>query len=485
VRNRYLAALSTYERPQTWPALLLPAAFSGLCVLRYRDEPSVSPFLFMNFVVGANLASHLRFVLCSPSGRLTPGVREAHFVVASGWVTIIAIIIPFVCSLLRFGIFGPHLSLIALVYATTAIGFVVAAPIGFVIPAAGSGVSGGSGVAWVALFLLILAMLFHEQLESVLTPPLAISESLFLLAFSTVLMGVGAKWITKFNGETTLSPEQRLLRLAGRWTALGLRGAWLLGRRIAAGFSVGFGRDESSDKARDVERRLEPFLPARNLRSLGGANPGPGESLWRRARHWNAAWRFAWTPVVFGVLFGGMLLSSFTKPSPEWPIWMMFVPYIPLAGLVPASHFWQKQNRVRFAGEFLRPYSRKQLVQAVGLVVGGSVALFLLLVVSIPLVGFWVRTGHWPSPKIVWSFVAVVAWAPLLFAAGNSNVGSFDSTLNVGLCLFLYGVFILIGVSEQDSILGWPLAWFCGIVAAVGFLALIYAYRTWLNNEVG
>jgi hypothetical protein len=473
VRNRYFAASSTYLRAR-WlldvvivPLMTFASLESG--VLRWQ---SLFLLVAANGLFGAHIALHLREIIGSPRGRLTPRTNSAHFVVAFGWMTAFSVVLPLCCSLVQLGTFGPHLTVVATALASFAFGCVAAAT---------------PGGPWSSLgfvgFVLIQRFGFDSSVS------LSNVELLLLLTGATTLLACAALRISKHDVDATQSFENRLLRRAGRITALAGYWAWIvkqkcgtaLGRSTLQGES---GTTFGAERAAYLRRLANRSHP--KLRTLGGSMPGPGEGLWRRARHWNAGWRFAWRPVTFGAVAGGYLLwSALAASNARSLAWLWTIPFLPLAVLVPGSLVSQRQTRGRLAIEYLRPFSRTQLVQAVALTVAGSMTLFVALAVSIPLVGLWIQGGPWPNRQIVWFLIAAVAWLPLFLAAGTANVASFDSTMNVGFCLFFYALYILVLFGDGDRPGGWLFAWFSALIFTVGLWALIVAYRSWLNNDIG
>jgi hypothetical protein len=160
---------------------------------------------------------------------------------------------------------------------------------------------------------------------------------------------------------------------------------------------------------------------------------------------------------------------------------MLMIHFVPLTVLFAGALLSQRPTRVRLAIEFLRPYSRTQLIRGIGLVVAGSATLFVVLSMSIPVIGLWIHGDHWPNRQIVWTFVAVLAWTPLFLAAAAANLESFESIASVIACLVLYLLYLL---GEGVNPGSWPAAWFSAVIFAFGLWALISAYRSWLNNDV-
>jgi hypothetical protein len=480
VRNRYVAAFSTYLRPR-WLLVLGVVTVWTLASLEVGGRVEVFPMMLVNMGLGCQIVLHLKEMIGSPRARVTPHSHSTHFVVAAAWLVVFAVIIPLAFSLARHGLFGPHLTYITLSLISFAIaGFFMTVPAlpGWL-----------SVLLWIALYeKLKISKLDISELVIGIPGPLSVIESLLLVVAATVFLTVTAERLTKFDAEAP-SFDDRLLRRAGRFAAIGRYWAWVFAQKC--GIAVRrFARHRHADQAIDVGTAtyLQSIAhrPRSRLRRLGGPNPGPGENLLRRARHWDAAWRFAWKPVTFGVVAGGYLFwSALAASNARSLAWLWAIPFVPPGVLVTVASVSQRQTRGRLAIEYLRPFSRTQLVQSVALVVAGSVTLFVVLAVSIPLVGLWIHGGPWPNRQIVWFIVGVVAWAPLLLAVGIANIDSFDSTLNVGFFLSFYALYVLFLISENDSLGGWSFALVSALIFTFGLWTLIFACRTWLNNDVG
>jgi len=477
VRNRYVAAFSTYWRPK-WLLVVAVVAWWTLTSLEVGGRVEFFPMMIVNMGLGCQIVLHLKEMIGSARARVTPHSHSTHFVVASAWLVVFAVVIPLAFSWARHGLFGPHLTYITLSLISFAIaGFVTTVP------------------AFPGWFFVLLSLVLYEKLgfskvEIDIPGPLSVIESLLLVAAATALLTVTADRLTKFDAEAPSSDVQ-LLRRAGRFAAIGRYWGWVFAQKCGNAVRR-FARRRQAKRALDVGTAayLQSIAlgPRSRLRRLGGPNPGPGENLLRRARHWDAAWRFAWKGVLAGVVVGGYALwwgLQASQSQARSSAWRLMILFFPLTVLLPGALLSQRPTRVRLAIEFLRPYSRTQLIRGIGFVVAGSATLFVVLSVSIPVIGLWIHGGHWPDRQIVWTFVAGLVWTPLFLAAAAANLESFESTASVIACLVLYTLYLLYLLGEGVNPGSWPVAWFSAVIFTFGLWALISAYRSWLNNDVG
>ena len=214
-------------------------------------------FFFLNFSA-LLLNGHLIGMIGSARGRITPGLAQAHLVVAAVIAGVLTVVIPLGQSLAVYGWRGPHLAVISLALAVFSISCYLpiwkrwAAVLWWLLPCAAP-ILGWKFAAW--------------------APTNA--ESLLLFPVSCAcLFGVAKRCLNLEAADMTLQGR------AG------------MDRRQALGSSF---------------HRLWVFAPAR-LRWPGRGGSAADEGLWQRAKHWDAAWWNIRLATLLGTL-GGMLLA--------------------------------------------------------------------------------------------------------------------------------------------------------------------------------
>ena len=111
--------------------------------------------------------------------------------------------------------------------------------------------------------------------------------------------------------------------------------------------------------------------------------------------------------------------------------------------------------------------------------------LFVVSALSIPLVGLWIQGGPWPNRQMTCFFIAVLAWAPLFLAASKRmSVFRFNHECQLVPVLLWARDFVdFDGRPGQSRRLAFCVVY--ALVFTVGLWAMIYAYRSWLKNDVG
>jgi hypothetical protein len=457
VRSRYREALRTYWRfPLILQAIAAVITVPVAGMILANEWPRVGnavPLVFALPWFASYLSKHLKEMLGSPRSRVTPDLHRTHLVIAAAITAVLAVVIPLLVSLVACGFRGPHLTIVAIALAAFVIPAFVAQflPIFTVVP-----------TAWAVWFL------FSGNHELEMSQSAALPRA--LLGVSAACLVMLAVRLGRFHEE-----------------ASGYSKRWLLQPLWRNRATINKDRDEV---IRYWPQLLIP-LP-RNLRALGGQSPGVGEKLLRRALHWHAAWRVGWSMVLQGIVFGGMQLVILLSLRPQSTAFFEISLFTIFAGLAPTvwlgSHFaiLQAPARARLATEFLRPFSRTEHVRAVGLVLAISVVAEALLIVAIPLAGFWLTGANslWIRQSL-WLPAAAASSVPLFFGVGTANLDSEDSFWAMFASLIAYGIFLWLLASYGNEAVGWLLLDLCAVMVAIGVAVMRASYLSWLNRDVG
>jgi hypothetical protein len=253
---------------------------------------------------------------------------------------------------------------------------------------------------------------------------------------------------------------------------------WLFQPLWGPGSAIGNSRDE----ARLQWSSFRLPLP-HNLRALGGKSPGTGESLLRRARHWHAASQVGSNMLLQGVLI--VLAIALFQGARSLGHMVSVLSFIaPLVGLAPAFVLGlQPAVRARVAGEFLRPFSRTQHVQAVGLAVVGFLVAEALEIILLPLPAFWLLASKpvW-SEQPLWPMAAGLSAIPLFLGVGLANLRESEVFWAILASWIVHPLFLWLAAWCEGE--GWLLFGLCALMAAIGFATMRGAYRSWLNRDV-
>jgi hypothetical protein len=469
-RNPYREVLLTYCRWRfVWVAVFfLPA-------LTLQGSPSrladFFPIVFPAMGVSGQLLSHLAQFFGSPRGRLTPGLGRAHFVVAGAWIAIFAVLVPFEFSLLLVDGGGQRFTIVAVSFASVALFCLFMQ---------------NSGLRWLLFGLVfLLDKLGHIPIDR----SLSWFESVGLCGLGVLsLIGAAVK-ISHFDAENTVSTERWLLQRAVRLIARTVYFVRLqFNRRVFAVGRASAGRGSRVDVDGGEELRQVPPLRAATsarLRALGGGAPGPGEGLWRRARHWAAAWQITGNMTAVGAISGGALivLDRVSARADFYWCCAILVGLLPIIAICFGAFLLFSELRTRLLVEFLRPYSREQFVQAVGLAILVALGRFILLAVAVPGIVVWLCGGLTHTGQALWFAVAVIAWLPVFLGASLANRPSWETNFWVILWLVLYGIFLILCAANAGEFESYPMALLSATLLVVGLLNLRGAYRTWLNRD--
>jgi hypothetical protein len=441
-RNPYYGVLLSYCRWRYFFGGFL-VLFTAFVVHSAREDRfDILEALFPLCVTPALLIGHLREMLEPDRSRLTPGLRRAHLVMAGFFAAIFGGTTLVATSLITFGANGPHLAVISVALTAFAIVCLLL-----------------QARATLPLILLLIIRPYRPSIDRhfILTLPPALS-CLMLASSIALLIAVGLRF-TRFEQETSKTWEQRMLHSAGRLFA---RALWRVRGRLP-----------------------DEFLAQRSFRALGGASPGAGEGLWRRASHWNAAWGIGQRSARIGMFAGCVLLTPRLYADEGNSVFAAaLLLLLPLLALIPGAIFGDPDHRSLLAFEFLRPFARPQHVRSVMLVCAASVGLFYPVPLVVPLLGDWLVHGRAPSSGVFWTAVFVCAWIPTFFGVGIANLKGWDSISCVIACCLAYGVSVIFFVTSETPH-GYPLGLFCAVMVGVGLAAARAAYRSWLNDDVG
>ncbi len=308
-RNPYFEVLRSYVR---WRfiaiAIGVPAITAMQMAHRARD---VAVLLVPFWILASPLISHLKEMLSGPRSRLTPRHVAAHFVVAGLFAGLFVGLIPLGLTWAFLGPDGPHLSIVAETFATFAVAcFVCQSPRGL------------STVVFMAAWWM-----FFEPPGRIVTVSLSMIAALLLLASSLLVLMVVA---VRFTSVSEVAGSDR--------SALELTG------RVVARVIFKFWRRPPLD-GRSYRRRFVP-LDVVNL-----ANGG----MWRRARHWDAAWSLTHQGVGSGLFIGGLILViRLLLRSVDLDLWALLLIFLPFAAYLPSVTFGEPSACFLVGGGRLR-----------------------------------------------------------------------------------------------------------------------------------
>jgi hypothetical protein len=455
VRSRYLMVLETYVR---WAfAWFVPViafwVYQGVAIVAPRDArsfPLGSDWaLFGLFVLGtfaAVLYGHLSETVGSERGRLTPGLAQAHLIVAGALVSIVTVVIPLVLSLATYGLRGPHL----------AVGGVALAE--FSIPCYLFRWNRWGDRLWQIPLAIAFTLAAPIAMRAAWFPTNAEVAGLFLISFAC-LFGVANHWL-HFD-EEKLPLRDRAGDASKSWEWAGRGFAYIL-------------------------RLLTPS----RLRRPGRRGYAVREGLWRRALHWDAGWWNIATAAQLGTLMGfpiavmSLIQAKFIHKPFELHR-SVFIIFVPLCACLPIAWVLSPPTRRYWINEFLRPYSRQQLVQAAGVAVALSALVGGSILVGIPLAAAWIMSGACPVTEAELSTLALALSGALsFFALCGANWRAPRSYLLLILVVIVYTVAVWTPVLEPNRVSHLEVT-----IRALGLLILgtgitAAAYRSWLNRDV-
>jgi hypothetical protein len=441
-RNPYFEVLRSYVR---WRFIAIAIGVPALTAMQIassaRGVLDVVGLLLPFWILAKPLVSHLQAMFSSPRAHLTPGLYRAHFVVAGLFAGLFVALVPSGLAWAILGADGPHLSIVAEALATFAVAcFCCQSPRGL------------STVVFMALWWMFL-----EPPGRIVAVSLSLITSLLLLASSLLALMVVAVRLTSVS--EAAGSDRSALELAGR---------------VVARVTFKFWRRPPLDGSR-YRRRFAP---------IDGVNP-TNAGLWRRARHWNAAWGLAHQGVGSGLFIGGLILAlRFLLRSVDVDLWALLLIFLPFAAYLPSVTFGEPSSRTLLIHEFLRPYNRRQHLQAVGLITVGSVASVLILAIGIPTLGDWVLGKEVFRRVIWWAAIAYGAWTPIFLGIGTANLDREESLTALIFSLILYGIYVLFVAAGLHESLNAVAAIAACAASAMGFVIARAAYRSWLDRDL-
>lgn len=463
------AASNKRPRSRTWPLFqayfhwgwLVVAGVLVICALAqalamgntraFRAEGPVGKTLVVFTIaacitfslLGAAIATHLKEILGSPTGKLTPHLR---------WRNIgVALVVATVMSLLPLMVVAAHLPADAWIRAA----------------------------AIASLFFSLAAYLSHHQSVGlvvyygavVLTPFMAMRSRLdpydWLISWSARPMtmvavsgAILALWLRDLVNLREESPEY------GRRMMFNPRA---LDRNRRAGMPF--------NPSVDLVERFAPSLVRVHYsrRRLMG-------TFWGRAMQWGQATRLFVSVAGVGVFVSiyALVLSWFTthkdSTSAMSAPWVIFIPFVGIMA----------QRRIVMGVELLRPWTRRQYFQAMftavitSTLIGGisqAVANYLLVVLG----GF----GQWPTDPGSFTLLWLAEAAILLGLFLLVTRWSFVAAVLLGGCLGGGSVGAHIGLMHWATKLSWPL--FTMVVAGsflLGAFLISLSYRRWMEVEI-
>ncbi|HEX4072508.1 MAG TPA: hypothetical protein VHX68_15110, partial [Planctomycetaceae bacterium] len=444
MRNRYREALSTYLR---WPLILLAILTATLALIaalllaierpRRITFDGVFPFGFWLACLGITAAEHLREMLGSPRSRVTPGLRETHLLVAGAMTAIVGFVAPCLIGGLTVGLGERGLAVAAVTLAA------------LTVPAMLSQRPFSGSLRWLIwpLYLFVLFVLFRS--EGPADIPVSVMASVALFAASIGSLLALAIHFLQLREETPGYSRRGLLRPL-----------W------GPGSAISGGRDQKQLQWSTFRVRFP-----HNLRALGGKSPGTGETLLRRALHWHAASQVGWNMLLQGMFFGaivpvmGSLLGTRSLTRSLGYVSDLICLAAPLVGLYPAFAIaLQPAVRARVAGEFLRPFSRSQHVQAVALVLIVFLASEALAIMLFPFAVFWLVASKpvW-SQQPLWPMATGLSAIPLFLGVGLANLRESEVFWAILGSWIAYPLFLWLAASCEGKGEGWPLFGLCAL----------------------
>ena len=453
MRNRYAMVLRTYLR---WDYAWVPVAVAFWIIYtvfgsRFGEVDSfplgrmgaLAGFFFLSYVA-CLLNGHLIGMIGSARGRVTPGLAEAHLLVAAAIAGVLTIAIPLGQSLAVYGWHGPHLAVIALA---------------------------------LAVFSITCFLPYWNRLAAALWS---------LLPFVAIfLRGTRAAWVPT-NAEVLvlfLISFACLFRVADRCLHLELA-------EVAFRGLVGMDERRVREALGTPFRGLWRFAPDR-LRRMGRGGCAADEGLWQRAKHWDAAWWNIQTAAMLGtaggILFALMAYQNETaKNQPAPAFGSLIYILLPFCACLPFAWVLNPPWRTYWINEFLRPYSRRQHVGAAGFALAVASLVGSCLFVAIPFIALWIVTGVCPATRETLCAVALsLCGAPLFFALCAANWPPFRACVSLVLVLTVYAVVIWKPMLDLHSVSNVGFA-----TRAIGLMVFgggltVGAYRSWLNHDIG
>lgn len=461
MRSRYLMVLETYVR---WAfAWFLPVialwVYQGVAIVAPHDARSfplgADWAMFGLFTLGtfaAVLYAHLGEMIGSERGRVTPRLAQVHLIVAGALASLLAVMMPLTLSLATYGLRGPHLAVVALTIAEFSVPFYLA--------------------RW------------NRWLVRLLGVPLAIAIVVFVTINLPVL--TPASWVTTRAGVSTMLLVSIVCLFSAAHHCLhfdeematpreGTGDRWTISERAGRGFGYALWLVTLHKRGR-----------------LGHRNHPLCEGLWRRALHWDAAWRNIATAFALGALGGlaGLFyaLMSFTTVRSgnfvEFPP-LTFIILIPACAIIPPVWVLSPPQRTCWISEFLRPYTRQQLLRAAALALAISTLVGVFGLLGIPLIAIGIANGVFPMTRPTFRALAFAfSGAVSFFALGIGNWRAPRAKLLLILVVIVYTVAVWTPLVEPIRVSNLEVASRVLGLLLLGSGITVAAYRSWLNRDV-
>jgi hypothetical protein len=140
---------------------------------------------------------------------------------------------------------------------------------------------------------------------------------------------------------------------------------------------------------------------------------------------------------ALGAISGGaiIVLDRVSARAEFFLYGAILVGMLPIIALCFGAVLHFGELRATLLIEFLRPFSREQFVQAVGLAILVALVRFILLAVVVPGIVVWLCGGLTHTGQAVWFVIAVIAWLPLFLGSSLANLPSFEVNFLVVLWL--------------------------------------------------
>jgi hypothetical protein len=490
VRSPYLAALRTYRRPLFWVFVPLFAmsivslviTSSALRLTRDLLAPpdlpaearaklqelqthellaqagqarslmvlTLAPGCGLLFIwLGVAMSIHLKEMLGNPTSRLTPGLARAHLAVAGVVALVVTVAFPFAAAL-AVGSVDSSLAHASLVIVACAVSiFAVAALLAHWRPWA-------TVAIWVGFGLLVGLGATTARVD-LLWMPSAVQAAAMLAISILCVMAVGAR-LACFNEEMSEYHQRFPTRVGDVFgTSPGLAG-W-------------------------ANPLYLWFSPAKDLRFSRSRGANLPESVIERARHWHAANRSARLLVLIAPFIGG-LMGVMARLN-GWSLQQLVgSPNMSYFAVFPVIALFGPQYRRFLTLESLRPHSRREFANAVGLALATMVAAsWLLMLMTACLVTMFFHQEFPSARDLLRSILFSGSCLPILF-----GVAAWPHRT----MLVYYAYMSLFGVMASFALIPLRLDEFPGPrlelislgILAIGLMITRASYVRWLNEDL-
>jgi len=455
MRSPLLAAARSYIRPLWLLALAVFAQWLFFVLIQGNPEGwnprvrnarlatiTLSYAYFLQWLAFL-LVTHLKEMLGSPTSRLTPRLARLHLRTALLIVAVFTLVVPAAVRwAYGFHDLSPHL------FALSLTAFATAAAIAQWWPA-----------CWAVLAFWSFAgpLILRSEGTGQLWWPTAL-QAAALLAGSAALLAVLAHRLSRFHEE--MGEYERRIPTTRRQMLTGPRS-----QRYTGGWSF-------------------PLPVPRNLRALARGKATAEETLLDRARHFHAAWRSIWAALVMGAIMGAMEigLQFFVQRARPGGPHLIFAS-MPFIAMFPLTIVTWSPARKFVLGEFLRPYTRPQFLQAIGAMLGVACLCCWLMMCVVPWIGAWLLLGtSLVGTRAIPQLLLSACSLPLLYAA---YAWPWRSWGVVALCTVVGVQTTALFIAADRAVNLSPIVL---AAAAAGMLALgaggiWLTYRRWLNGD--